>query len=351
MRYFLLCLLLVGCTAAPVRNLPEQDEPPRYRNHTVVIVPGWLWEHGGQADFGEYRSLLKRWGVPHKFIKTDSKARQEENAKLIRNAIYDIRGPLILVTGSRGTSEAVIALSGELLPGDRHKPPDVANYHLNIDLWVNVSGAQLGTPIADAWTEPRWIWGTPIWAFFAGSNYEAIQGMTTERSRARFLRLWPYVPRIPTVSIVTRDSTNQGRGFMKIAWEQMASNKPHDGLIRCIDQPLPGSAVLEVESPHMLESGLQGWLINREINRAMRRRLPVDQTVNWSFWASRTPLIAYCLRYFDLRLLLCGSSRGRALASPLPGSGILSLALLTALTMNIPVLASLPRIDTDDRTI
>lgn len=253
--------LLCSCTAAPVRNMPEQDEPPTYRKYTVVIVPGWLWENGGSASFEEYRLFLQRWGAPHKFVETDSADSLEQNAKRIRRAIASTDGPVILVTGSRGTLETVVALAGVV------GPP--ADFSERLVLWVNVSGAQFGTPISNEWTRKVWVWGTPFWAWGAGSTYAQIYAMRTDVSRERFWKLWPYVPRIPTVSIVTRYNGDKQGGFIGVfGCKQMEANKPHDCLIRCIDQPLPGSAVLEVESGHMLDTGIQAPLINRVINAA-----------------------------------------------------------------------------------
>lgn len=242
--------------------MPEQEEPPAYRA-TVIIVPGWLWEQGGGADFKQYRALLKRWGVPHKFIRTDSADSLEQNAMLVRKAIADVQGPAILVTGSRGTLETVVALAGVV-----GEPADLSH----VGLWVNISGAQYGTAIADEWTQAHWRFGTPIWAFIVGSTYEQIYAMRTDVSRERFWKLWPYVPRIPTVSIVARydERGPKPSGFIGIACDQMKANSPSDCLIRCIDQPLPGSVVIEADGEHMLEN-IQAPLINRIINAAVYR--------------------------------------------------------------------------------
>lgn len=236
--------LLVACSvAAPKPYVPAFDDGPLY-----VLVPGWLADWGFGDDAGKLtpiRDALEYNGKRVIVAPIKTKNNQATNARIINDIIRSNHGEIVIISGSRGTSEAAIAIS-EMTPKERGR----------IGLWVSISGAHLGSMVADWYASSLMHHPTSVWSNIAGwGPMENIREMRTSVSRKRFAAIEHTLRDVPTVSVVTViRSCDELPMFKRIGCSIVDSaGVPHDGLIAAQDQILPGSRVIWLDShKHML---------------------------------------------------------------------------------------------------
>lgn len=247
-------LMLEGCAVTE----PKPDVVrPEYIRATYLLVPGWLADWGsGAGNLGEIEADLKARGIPYVRAPVRSRNTQAENAAIVYALLMSIQGELVIVSGSRGTSEAALAIAK--LP-EREK--------LRIRAWISISSAHNGSLVANYYSGIILYPGTAIWSALSGwGRMQNIVEMRVERSRDRFSRIASRLADIPTVSIVTTTSdSSKFEFFKKFAFNVLESTgEPHDGLILARDQVLPGSRVIYCHGQrHMLDDGRQVWALDK----------------------------------------------------------------------------------------
>ncbi len=143
------------------------------RRHQVLLVPGYF----SNLDPNYYVDQL-RWlhqlGVAHEKVAVKPGQSIAVNAAIIAEAIGAAAKPVLLLTHSKGSVDALEAL--RTVPALRRK----------VSGWVSLQGAFGGSPVAD-WlldgTVLDPIVSTLILGFFGGSR-QAAEGLTTAASRA-----------------------------------------------------------------------------------------------------------------------------------------------------------------------
>lgn len=244
-----LCLL-VGCSVVPPKPYTPQNIDPA--KPTYIIVGGWLsdWVKGGNGDLHEIVDYLERNGEQYIVAPVKTRNNQNQNSKIVLDAIQSIPGEVIIVSGSRGTAEVAAAIS-RLSPADKAR----------IKLWLSISGAHLGSPVANGWDSILLRIPTTIWSNVSGwGPMGNIREMRLERSRARFREIELSLVGIPTVSVVTISSGCwQSESFKRIGCEMVdALGLEHDGLVLAQDQIIPGSKVITMRGHrHMLNAHYQ----------------------------------------------------------------------------------------------
>ena len=247
-----LCLLAACSVTPPKPYTPQNADPAK---PTYIIIGGWLsdWPtagNGSNGDLHEVVEYLERHGEQYIVAPVKTRNNQAKNSAIVLDAIRSIPGDIIIVSGSRGTSEAAIAIS---------KLRD--NEKARIKLWVSISGAHLGSPVADAWDSILLRIPTTIWSNVSGwGPMGNIREMRLERSRARFREIELSLVGVPTVSVVTISSGCwQSESFKRIGCEMVdALGLEHDGLVLAQDQIIPGSKVITMRGHrHMGNAGFQ----------------------------------------------------------------------------------------------
>lgn len=242
-------LLLAACSVnPPTPNIPASPSA----DSTYIIVPGWLadWNKESHGMMKEIAVDLTSRNLAYKYAPVKTKNNQSTNAEIVVRTIVETPGPIVIVSGSRGTSEVALAIA-QLSNDDKAR----------ISLWVSISGAHRGSGIADYYASKLLYWPTAVWSWVVGwGPVENIDEMRFKPSRQRFSEVAPYLKGIRTVSVVTiaRDCSHES-GFLSIGCHIVASiGQQHDGLVLADDQILPGSKVIKFYgNRHMLNEGEQ----------------------------------------------------------------------------------------------
>lgn len=258
----IICLIsgLMACTVAPPKPYTPQTVDPTAP--TYILVGGWLadWKFLGadtssNGDLREIVEQLKREGSAYIVAPISTKNNQAKNAGIVLQSFRETTGPIIIISGSRGTSEVAQAIA-QMTPDEKAR----------IRSWISISGAHLGSGIADYYASPALYWPTALVSRAIGwGPIDNIAEMKLGPSRERFAKIEHHLRGIPTVSIVTvsRDCSHLS-GFLKMGCNIVASiGKPHDGLVLAEDQVLPGSKVIRLEGQrHMGNIGRQAEFVH-----------------------------------------------------------------------------------------
>jgi hypothetical protein len=213
------------------------------RRHRVLLVSGYFGDVD-PAYFADQLRWLGSLGVEREKVAVKSRDSVAINAPIVAAAIRASTKPVLLITHSKGSVDALEALLIE--PSLRPK----------VKGWISLQGVFLGSPVAD------WLLGgsplDPVTAiaivqFFGGSK-EAVEGLTTQASRVwyreRAAAIETLLREVPAVAFVSSlDGTAGGRatGFLEIS-RQLMSNQGvrSDGLVPIAAALLPGMNYVEV---------------------------------------------------------------------------------------------------------
>lgn len=245
-------ILLTACSVNPPKPYVSADEPKS--EATYILVPGWLSDYGSEShggDLAEIAEDLQKRGIPYRHALVKTRNNQTKNSAIVLEVIRSTPGPLIIVSVSRGTSETAQAIAA-LSDNDKQR----------IRLWVSISGAHLGSPVASWYSSKLMRWPTAVWSALSGwGAMENIEEMDLERSRERYRQLEPKLAGIKKVSVVTvnKDCSHVGNPFTRIGCNIVDSTGlRHDGVILGQDQILPGSKIIWMEGhKHLGNSGYQ----------------------------------------------------------------------------------------------
>ena len=145
------------------------------RKYKVLLVPGYFSDVD-PAYFADQLRWLSSIGVQHERVAVKSRQSVALNAPIVAAAIRDSAKPVILITHSKGSVDALEALRAE--PALQTK----------VKGWVSLQGAFFGSPVADMLLNGSLLdpmVSTTILGFFGGTK-ESAQGLTTGASLAYY---------------------------------------------------------------------------------------------------------------------------------------------------------------------
>ncbi len=221
---------------------------PRFAAYRVLFVPGWDYTRSSVltgADFALQRRLLAAAGLDNRLAEIPPHGAVEDNAAAVAREIQRERGGgkrLIVVSTSSAGPAVALALGGLL--------PAVETTHVRA--WLNVGGILHGTPVADRHLAfPLSLLARP-YAWIAGWPWEAVESMSTARSRERFARL-RLPPHLLTVNYFGAPLSGQVTPLALDNYLAMRREGPNDGLTPLADTLVPGSPSLaELGRDHFL---------------------------------------------------------------------------------------------------
>lgn len=213
------------------------------RRYKVLLVPGYLADLN-PTYFADQMRWLASIGVEHKKVAITSGQSVEINGAIVSAAIRDSGKPVILITHSKGSVDALEALLSE--PALRTK----------VKGWISLQGPFFGSPVADklldgALLNP--IVATVILVFFGGTR-ESAQGLTTGASlayyRARAVAISQLVRDVPAIAFASvLDSTPSAPAntALEMPHELMSRDGIRsDGLVPLDAAVLPGMDFVKV---------------------------------------------------------------------------------------------------------
>ena len=213
------------------------------RRHQVLLVPGYLSDLN-PANFADHLRWLASIGVEHKKVAVTSGQSIEINAAIIAATIRASAKPVLLITHSKGSVDALEALVTE--PSLRAK----------VSGWISLQGPFLGSPVADKLLDGSLLnplVATVILGFFGGTR-ESAQGLTTAASQAYFrarsgaiAQLVREVPAIAFASAVDSTPGTAANTVLYIPHDMLARDGIRsDGLVPLDAAVLPGMDYVKV---------------------------------------------------------------------------------------------------------
>jgi hypothetical protein len=212
------------------------------RRHKVLLVSGYFADIDPKY-FADHLQWLASLGVEAEKVAVKSRQSIAVNAPIVAAAIRGSAKPVLLVTHSKGSVDALDALLAE--PALRSK----------VNAWVSLQGAFGGSPIADwllngSLLDPAT--GITVLQFFGGSK-ESLEGLTTTASRERYNGREPAIETllraVPTIAFASSLDGPQARssGLLEISRLLMSSRGVRsDGLVPPGSALLPGMDYVEV---------------------------------------------------------------------------------------------------------
>ena len=213
------------------------------RKYKVLMVPGFLSELN-PTYFADQQRWLASIKVAHEKVAVKSGQGIKVNGPIVAAAIRDSAKPVILITHSKGSVDALEALVAEPLLRKQVKG------------WVSLQGAFLGSPIADKVLDGSMlnpIAASIILGFFGGTQ-ESAQGLTTAASLAYYREHTAEINKllrdIPTIAFAsTLDNAPSARAvsMLDFPYELMARDGiRNDGLVPLDAAMLPGMDYVKI---------------------------------------------------------------------------------------------------------
>ena len=212
------------------------------RRHRVLLVPGYFSDLDSRY-FLDQLNWLASIGVEHEKLAVGSRQSVAINAPIIATAIRNSPKPVILITHSKGSVDALDALRAQ--PSLRTK----------VKGWLSLQGAFFGSPVADMLLDGArlnpWL-ATVILGYFGGTM-ESAQRLTTGASLAYYRdnksAIDEVVRQVPAIAFASAfDGATDGRPSttLEIPLELMKRNGIRsDGLVPTDAAVLPGMAFVK----------------------------------------------------------------------------------------------------------
>jgi hypothetical protein len=213
------------------------------RRHKVLLVSGWFGDVD-PAYFADQLKWLASLGVARERVAVKSRQAVAVNAPIVAAAIRDSVRPVLLITHSKGSVDALEALRAD--PALRAK----------VKGWVSLQGAFLGSPVADMMLDGSVL--DPVLAFgileFLGATRASAQGLTTTASRARAREhagaidaLLREVPAVAFASSLDGKPGGRARTTLEIPYGLMSRQGIRsDGLVPVDAAVLPGMDFVQI---------------------------------------------------------------------------------------------------------
>jgi hypothetical protein len=231
---------------------PEMNELPK--NLRVMFVPGWLYlaDNTTGADFRKQRNLLSHHGISNELIPTDENGTIEQNARIIADYLKKSeakRGPIILVSASKGGPETALALRlvKDNLPSE------------SLLAWINVGGVLRGTALADKAESWPWSWFAKLFVL-KGRSAKGIESLRVDTSVERAEEIGSLEDLI-ILNYVGIPMQSQISERARLGFNLMKEHGPNDGLTYIID------AIQAAERGHtIVELGLDHYYAHPRID-------------------------------------------------------------------------------------
>lgn len=213
------------------------------RGHKVLFVPGYLV--GGQpAYFAEQLDWLRSMEIESEKVAIRAGQSIAVNGPIVAAAIRNATKPVILVTHSKGSVDALEALRAE------------AALRTKVDGWISLQGVFFGSPVADTLLDGTRV--SPIISDmilgFLGGTRESAEGLTTRTALAYYRKhetaialVVGKVPAIAFVSDVARVQGTRTNTLLEIPYDLMRREGIlNDGLVPVDSAVLPGMDFVKV---------------------------------------------------------------------------------------------------------
>lgn len=213
------------------------------RRHQVLLVPGYFSDLNPNY-FAEQLRWLASIKVDRKKVAVRSGQSVAVNGPIVAAAIRESTLPVILITHSKGSVDALEALRAD--PSLQKK----------VKGWVSLQGAFFGSPVADILLDGSVL--DPLIAAvilgYLGGTKEAAQGLTTGASRAYYrdhkAAIGVVLREVPAIAFASRLDEAPGartRTLLEIPGELMArAGIRSDGLVPTEAAVLPGMDFVKV---------------------------------------------------------------------------------------------------------
>ena len=213
------------------------------RRHKVLLVPGYFSDLD-PAYFSDQLNWLTSIGVENGKVPVKSRQGIAINSPIIATAIRDSTKPVILITHSKGSVDALDALRAE------------GSSRAKVKGWISLQGAFFGSPVADMLLDGAQLnplVATVILQLFGGTN-ESARSLTTGASLAYYRENKPAidevvreVPAVAFGSALDGESNGQTRTSLEIPLELMRRQGIRsDGLVPLDAAILPGMAFVKI---------------------------------------------------------------------------------------------------------
>jgi len=213
------------------------------RQHKMLLVPGYFSDLN-PSYFAEQLRWLASLGIEREKVAIRSKQSVGVNAPIVAAAIRHSVKPVILITHSKGSVDALEALRAE------------PSLQLKVKGWVSLQGAFFGTPVADRLLDGSLLdplVSAAILSFLGGTK-ESAQGLTTGASLAYYRKhaaaIDAIVRRVPAIAFASAlDGTPGARvkTLLEIPRDLMwREGIRSDGLVPTDAAVLPGMNFVEV---------------------------------------------------------------------------------------------------------
>lgn len=213
------------------------------RRHNVLFVPGYLAGRN-PVYFAEQMDWLRSLDVESKKVAIRAGRSIAINGSIIAAAIRNSRKPVILITHSKGSVDALEALRTEPV------------LQAKVRAWVSLQGVFFGSPVADILLDGTLVdpvISSTILGFLGGTRKSA-EDLTT-RTALAYYRKHPagislVVRRVPAIAFSSTLDGAHGPGttsLFEIPYELMRSKgMPNDGLVPLDSAVLPGMDFVKV---------------------------------------------------------------------------------------------------------
>jgi hypothetical protein len=213
------------------------------RRHKVLLVSGYFGDVD-PAYFADQLKWLASLGVERERVAVKSRDSAAVNAPIIATAIRGSAKPVLLITHSKGSVDALEALRAD--PALRAR----------VKGWISLQGAFLGSPVADMMLDGSVL--DPVVAIaileFLGGSRASVQGLTTKASRAHAREhaaainaLLREVPVVAFASALDGKQGGRARTTLEIPYALMSRQGiRNDGLVPVDAATLPGMDFVQV---------------------------------------------------------------------------------------------------------
>lgn len=213
------------------------------RRYKVLFVPGYLV--GGQpAYFAEQLDWLRSMEVASEKVAIKAGQSTAINGPIVAAAIRKSAKPIILITHSKGSVDALDALRVE------------AALQTKVRAWISLQGVFFGSPVADTLLDGTVM--SPVISDmilgFLGGTRESAEGLTRRAALAYYRKhiaaISAVVRKVPTIAFVSdADLVKGGRTntLLEIPYELMRRDGIlNDGLVPVESAVLPGMDFVKV---------------------------------------------------------------------------------------------------------
>lgn len=210
------------------------------RKHKILLVPGYFSDID-PSYFSDQLQWLASLSVEREKVAVESRQSVAVNAPIIAAAIRTAKLPVILITHSKGSVDALEAM--------RTEPA----LHTKVKGWVSLQGAFHGSPVADMLLDEQRF--NPLLAALIlgllGGTKESAHGLTTGAARA-YLKthaaaISALVRTVPAVAFASALDGAEAKSRLELPRQMMwRAGIRNDGLIPLDAAVLPGMDFVKI---------------------------------------------------------------------------------------------------------